>query len=785
MIKHYIKVAIRNLIRNKTYAGINILGLTVGITCAMAIFIWIKHELSFDAYHKDAEQIHQAYFNDINVENSSRQYTVSPIIANILKEEFPEVINTARRTWLGRVSLQFEDIIFEEEDGCSADPSMFDMLSYKFLSGNAKTAFVNINSIVLTKALAIKYFGQQNPMGLILTLNKEHSLEVTGVIEDLPANTEFEFDFLTPLLFSQKLGSQLDGGEFNPCNFLTFVVLDQHASLDDLNQKIQERIRIDLDNRGITFAISLIPIMDIHLFESGGKQKVYIFSIIGILILIIACFNFMNLSIALSAKRAKEIGIRKVSGSRRMQLIAQFFSESFIIVFIAIDIALILVNPLISYFNQITNNHIAVDLYDPYFLLILAGILLFTSFAAGFYPAMYLSSFNPLTVLKDRFGMKKGKTNYRKYFIGVQFGTSILFLVCTIIMRDQLQSIKNFDYGVHKENIIYTSLNDNSKERFATLKQELSRIPEIATITTADYLPTAISIGNFTGWGVNDGVNRRILETKVGYDFLELFDLQLAEGRFYNKEISSDKRESIVVNEAAIRKVGLENALNNSFYYMGRDYTLIGIIKDFQHQSPVNNIPEPVIFRISEEGQHYMFLRLQPSVSDHQRITNLMASVKNTLAGFDPDSPVDFAFVDDFKTGRERMMETRQEMIFFVSVLSIFIACLGLLGLSALMNEKRTKEIGIRKVMGASITQITTLLSKEFIVIALFANLLAWPIAWYAMHVWLQNFTHRIDISIWPFLFGGVAALAIAILTVSSQAIRSAFANPIKSLRDE
>ena len=250
MIKHYIKIAIRNLIRNKTYASINILGLTVGITCAMAIFIWIKHELSFDAYHKDAEQIHQAYFNDINVENSGRQYTVSPIIANILQEEFPEVINTARRTWLGRVSLQFEDHIFEEEDGCSADPSMFDMLSYQFLSGNAKTAFTNINSIVLTKALATKYFGQENPMGLFLTLNNEHSLEVTGVIEDLPANTQFEFDFLTPLLFSQKLGHQLDGGEFNPCNFLTFVVLDNNASLDDLNLKIQDRIRVDLEIGG-------------------------------------------------------------------------------------------------------------------------------------------------------------------------------------------------------------------------------------------------------------------------------------------------------------------------------------------------------------------------------------------------------------------------------------------------------------------------------------------------------------------------------------------------------
>ena len=785
MINHYFKVAYRNLVRNKIYSAISILGLTVGLTSAMSIFIWVRYELSFDSYHENAQDICQPYMYDTNRDDGLNQFTVSPIVAEILESEFPEVIKTARRGWLGKFTLRYEDKIFEESNGFGADPSMLEMLSYEFLTGNPKTAFENTNSIILTESMSEKYFGEENPMGKLLMINKEFTLEVTGVIKNPPANSQFQFDFLTPILFAPKLGRSLEGEEFSNCYFLTFIQLAKNTNLSELNQKLIKRLRVELDNQNVILAIALIPITEIHIREGGGLQKIYIFSIIGIIILIIASFNFMNMSISLSSKRAKEIGIRKVSGSLRGQLMRQFFSESFIIVFISADIALILIVPLISFFNQITNSNVTVYLLDPVFLFILLGVLFLTAFVAGFYPALYLSSFNPLLALKDRFGTGRGKSRQRRILVGIQFCAAIIFLICAIIMHCQLKSIKNYNYGLNKDNILYIKLDDEASSKYEVIKQELLQHSEIEKVTTANYLPVGITNGNFDIWGVNDGIDRRILETQVGYDYLDFFELAMADGRFYDETFGTDINEAVIVNETAINKVGLENPVNNPFYYRGRNFNLIGVMKDFQHQSPVNRVINPVIFRQSEAGQDYLFVRLSSSVIDLKISAPIIARIESVFKKLNPDSPFSLSYLDEFSTERERLMETRQSIILFVSILSISIACLGLLGLSALMNEKRTKEIGIRKVLGASTSQISVLLSREFVVIALLANLIAWPIAWFAMEKWLQDFTNRIDLTIWPFLLGGLIALMIAILTVSSQAIKSAIANPVNSLRDE
>jgi len=559
--------------------------------------------------------------------------------------------------------------------------------------------------------------------------------------------------------------------------------LQKNISYHEVSAKVSQRLISE--GKEIKFEICLVPLSDVYLLDTGGKQKLYVFSLIALIILVIGSINFMNLATARSISRSKEIGIRKVAGAHRSQVIKQFMGESLLLTFIAACFAIVLAEMFLSHFNEYTGKQIVINFSDFHFIFGLIGIIILTGVLAGMYPALFLSSFRPANILKDQIKAGSGKTLLRKSLVVLQFVLSIFFIICTIIMSDQVKYIRNFNLGMNKDNIFYVNLEGDIRNKYSTVKNELLKNPAISYITSASQLPNVIRSGSYFQWGVNDDRNRRMCHTYVDCDYLETFEMEMAAGRFYDKKFSTDLTESIIVNETAIKKIGLKSPVGKPFYYINQYYNLIGIVKDFQHNSPLNIPPEPLTILLRPEGNKYLFIKINPNVTDIHTITETTNFIKSVCDKFSPNRPLEYSFLNDFSYNRERTIQARQKIIFYSTILAIFISCLGLFGLSSLMNKQRTKEIGIRKVLGASLSGIFVMLSKEFAKWVLIANIIAWPIAYFVMTKWLQNFAYRTNIGWWTFLLAGIFALVIALLTVSYQAIRAALANPVNAMRYE
>ncbi|MBN2012956.1 ABC transporter permease [candidate division KSB1 bacterium] len=782
MFKNHITIAIRNILKYKTYSLINILGLTIGLVCTILILLWVQDELSMDGYHEKKDDIYHAYLKSYQDGNIGYQSTTSPAIATILTEEYPEIINAVRMGRVKEVVLKTGETRILEGLGGAADPSIFDIFTFPIIAGDPKTALNDPLSIVLTESMAKKYFGKENPIGKTLRMDDTWDLIVTGVLHDLPPNTYQQFDFLVPFSFLKEMGEDIVGSPFFPCRYLTFVELADNANTVQLREKIEKRMFSE--GKMISFTIDLIPFTESYLLDSGGRTKIAILAALAFVILGIACVNFMNLATARSVSRRKEIGIRKVTGASRGQLARQFLSESTFLAFIAAILAIIIVRILLASFNAMTGKSISLHPGEPIFIFSLVGLILFTGLIAGIYPALYLSGFNPIGIFRNA-SLGSKKSVLRRALIVTQFALSIGFMISAFVMNRQINFMRHFNLGVNQNNVAYMYLDGDVRNKSEIIKRELLEDPNIEFVTTSSKLPIDMTVGSYYRWGKDDNVGRRILQTDVSYDYVDLFDLQMVAGRFYSEAFPNDAGNSIIVNEAAIRAVGLEDPVSKPFFFAGKYYTLIGVFKDFHHNRILRQPPEPLAFWLKPEGNQYMFAKIAPHISDIHAVSAAFQHIQDVCNRFSPERPLRYQYLSDYSYRYENTIVLIKKIVLLSTIFAIFVSCLGLFGLSLFVSEQKTKEIGVRKVLGASVAGIVGMLSKEFTRWVIYANLIAWPIAWFAMNKWLQNYAYRVSISWEIFIFTAIISLGIAVVTVASQAIKSALANPIESLRYE
>lgn len=801
MLKNYIKIAIRSLIRQKGYSIINILGLSLGVTCFVLILLFIQDELSFDRYHENAERIYRLRENiDPTERSSSLPFSVAPTIVN----DYPGMVEHAVRFYnMQAPTLTLDngpELRFNESRFFFVDSTVFEVFTFPFIKGDPKTALLQPYSIVITEPMAQKYFGSKEALGQTLRFEGQHDLKVTGIIEPVPANSHFQFDFLAS--FSTVTGIQ-DGQKptgwyWNP-NW-TYLLLAEGTVPQDLSAKLPDFVDKHFpDNIRKRASLHLQPLTDIHLhshldFEIAPNSNivyVYIFSVIAAFVLLIACINFMNLATARSAKRAREVGMRKVLGAERTQLIRQFLGESFMMSLLAVAVVIPLTSLALPVMNNFFGKSIAFNLLaNTTLLLSLGGIVVLVGFVAGIYPAFVLSAFRPIQVLKGKLNLTgfDWTALMRKGLVVTQFTISIILIVGTLVAYNQLNYFRQANLGFDKEQVVLINMfRSNLASRYDQFKNQLLQNSNVMQVTTSeDVLGSKFQTFPLTPEGFNE--MEQFQRLFVGYDFEETFDLELVAGRNFSKEFSTDDSMAVIINEAMVRYLNWgspEEALGKGFAMRTRTQRVVGVLKDFHYASLHNPIRPFVLDVANTESFHnfidrYLAVRIAPN-NYQETITHL----QQTWAKFMPNRPFEYFFMDDNLERLYKAEENLGQVAGTFSMFAIFVAAIGLLGIASFTAEERTKEIGLRKVLGASVFDIFINLSKDFLALVAIATLLAWPIAYLLVNSWLAGFAFRTNLGVQPFLLAGVMAMSIAWATVSYQAIKTALANPIKSLRYE
>ncbi len=791
LVWNYIKTTLRLIRRQKAFSLINISGLAIGLTICMLIVLWVADEWSFDRFHLNAGQIYRIYRDESAVQPNSTSALTPPPMASALKADLPEIVKSTRFGYWRKQLVTYGDKSFNEPNYRYADPDFFTMFSFSVLRGNPETVFTDPYSVVLTETAARKYFGQEDPLGKTLTVNNTYDVVVTGIIEEVPSNSTMMFDLLSPfnILIKESIGEEArDNWEFN--SFSTYVMLNQSSSIQDLNQKLKGYLKKyaqeDPDE------LVLQPLTDIHLFSDlghdinnrGDIKYVWIFTALALFVLLIAVVNFMNLSTARSANRAKEVGLRKVVGAGRSQLIRQFFSESVLMALFALIAALLLLELLLPLFNNISGKYLSSPWRDnPVFLLGFLVLALITGLASGSYPALFLSSFHPARILKGSTLRSTGTNSFlRKFLVVFQFTLSMFLIIGTIVISRQLSFMKNLDLGFDREHVIYLSIHGELREKLDTIRDRFLQNPDVLHVTASMALPTNIqsSPGTPEWEGKDPDVQMEIKADFVDYDYFETFDIPLVEGRSFSKEYPTDMETAYIVNEEAVRRMGLEKpVVGKRFGFWDIDGQIIGVMKDAHFQSLHHKI-EPLAFKMFRPWLRRIYLKI---LTDD--ISGTIKSLEKDWNQMNTGYPFEYTFLDeDFNNLYQS--ETRLGNIFqSFTALSVFIACLGLFGLASFMAEQRTKEIGIRKVLGSNTLSIITLLNREFLKWILAANLIAWPISYFVMRQWIQKFAYRTNITIEIFILSGIIGLTVALVTVSAQTLKAARANPVDSLKHE
>jgi ABC-type antimicrobial peptide transport system permease subunit len=782
MIRNYFKIALRNIKRHSAYSILNISGMAIGMACSILILLWVQDEWSFDRYFKNADNLYRVIENqNLTSGGSSLIVPVPGALAQALKEEYPEIIR-AVRFCPNPMTLQKKGE-FIEETVISTDKDFLKMFDIKFIRGNINTALNDPHSIVMTEETAKKYFGNEDAMGKTL-LSRGFNVTVTGVVKSMPENSHIQFNFLVPIEWLSVLAAHIDGWNER---FNTYIELKEGTDSKLVEAKIHDFIK--KHNKESNSEIFLQNIKKIHLYSAGKYEAddyatgnityVRILSLIAAFILIIACINFLNLSTAQSAGRAREIGVRKVAGAGKRKIISQFLGESLMIVLVAHVIAMILVELLLPGFNTLIGKHLSVDYQSAGLYIGLITIAMFCVLLAGGYPAFYLSSLNPLDTIKGVINNNPGKAGLRRILVIFQFSLSILLIICTLIVDTQLKYIQNKNLGFNKENIGYFMFPTRpSDPKLETLKKELCSNPDILCVTRAwNPFYNEGTMNGFSWEGKKEGDDVYFHMIGADVDYAKTYKLEIKEGRFFSSGFSTDNT-AIVINEEAAKILGFNNPVGETITSSsGSKLNIIGVVKDFHIQSLHYKIG-PLIMQLGESNNFYV--KMKPD-----RIISTVEFIKKTFKSFDAGLPIDFHFLDDDYDNLYRT-EKRMGTIFgYFSFLAIIISCLGLIGLSSFMTERRTKEIGIRKINGAKAIEIFSLLSGEYIIWVMISILIACPIAGYIMHKWLQNFAYRISVGWWIFALSGVLALIIALLTVSWQSYRAAGINPVESLRYE
>jgi ABC-type antimicrobial peptide transport system permease subunit len=791
LLWNYIKTALRLIRRQKAFSLINISGLAIGFTICMLIMLWVADEWSFDRFHSNSSQIYRIYRDESAVQPNSTSALTPPPMAAALKEDFPEIVKSTRFGYWRKQLVTYGDKSFNEPNYRNADPDFFTMFSFPLLRGNPETVFASPYSVVLTETAARKYFGQEDPLGKTLTVNNTYDIVATGIVKHVPLNSTLRFDLLSPfeILIKESIGEEArDNWGFN--SFTTFVMLNQNTSSHDFNQKLKGYLKKYAQEDSDELVLQ--PLTDIHLFSNlghdinnrGDIKYVWIFTALAFFVLLIAGVNFMNLSTARSANRAKEVGLRKVLGAGRSQLIRQFFGESVLMALFAFLAALILLELLLPLFNNISGKYLSSPWHNsPFFLMVFLLLALITGLISGSYPALFLSSFHPARILKGSTLRSTGSHSFlRKSLVVFQFSLSVFLIVGTIIISRQLSYLKKSDLGFDHEHIIHLSIHGELREKYDAIRDRFLQNPDVLHVTASMALPTNIqSTPGTPEWeGKDPYVQMPIKADFVDYDYFETFDIPLVEGRSFSKEYPTDMETAFIVNEEAVRRMGLEKpVVGKTFGFWGIDGQIIGVMKDAHFQSLHYKI-EPLVFKMFRQWLRRIYLKIRTD-----NIPSTLWSLERAWKQMNPGYPFEYKFLDeDFNDLYES--ETRLGNVFqSFTALSVFIACLGLFGLASFMAEQKTKEIGIRKVLGSSTLSIITLLNKEFLKWILAANLIAWPISYLVMQRWIQKFAYRTNITVEIFILAGIIGLTVALVTVSMQTLKAARANPADSLKHE
>lgn len=793
MIKNHLKIALRSLWKHKIFSLINVLGLAVGMSACFLIALYVHFELSYDNFHSKADRIYRLV-TDIKTPSETLEVDVSTwSTAPKLKDDFPEVEAFARIN-AANFKIRKENIQFKDERAFFADSSLFNVFDFKLIKGNPATVLKEQLSIVLTEKTAQKYFGNADPIGQILILSgSDLTATVTGVMKDIPVNSHIKADlFISMSTFTQRLNKDLDEnwGDFGAVSYL---LLKPGSSAKTLQNKLPAFLKNHagklFKESNVLYILSLEQLNRIYLHssrgdhEKGSSKNIYIFSAIAVFILLIACINFINLSTARSAERAKEVGIRKSFGAGKMLLTRQFLSESVLVSLAAFFLAVLLSAVLIPWFNNLSGKTISNGILEnPSFIAILFVSAILIGFLAGIYPAIVLSSFEPVKVLKGRFTSSLKGILLRKGLVTVQFSISIILIIATLIVYSQMTFMRSRDLGFSKDQMLIINAEGDANQQ--AFRQSLHGLPGVQATAAASSTPG----GSFDG--AYSEIENSHGDLQVGhlglylvdFDYIPLYKIKLVAGRSFAKAFSTDTTQAMVINEAASKLLGYNNpqqAIGRKFKQWGREGKIIGVIKDF-HFTSLHEKIRPLTMRIDPVDARLISVKINGS-----NIKNTLAAIESKWKSFMPNRSFNYYFVDEFFDRQYRSEERFEKLFFNFSILAIFISCLGLLGLASYSTIQRTREIGVRKVLGASTANIVTLLSKDFLKLVLLSFFIASPLAWYGMHQWLQNFAYQTDIKWWIFPASAILSVCVAFATISFQSIRAAVMNPVDSLKIE
>jgi putative ABC transport system permease protein len=787
MFKFYLKTAVRNLCKFKTISSINIIGMSAGMAVCILLMLYVQDELSFDCYHQHLDRIFRILEND-------NPYT-SPRVSEIASVNFPEIDRSTRILVRDQCMVQYKEKQFIEKQFSYADPDIFSIFSFKLKKGDPATVLKRPFSIVISEAIADKYFGEENPIGKVLRLANQYDYTITGVMEEIPHNSHFRYNILATLASSNQVFGSDWMSNWGWRNFITYLLVQENFSQTSFEKKLTQFIT---ENRDFHESESLSnytlqALKDIHLYSGfidndiqvqGNISYVLIFSGIGVLILFIACFNYVNLLTANATTRAKEVGIKKVVGSTRNQLIRQFLGESMVVLCIALCFAIALSYLCLPIFNTLTGKSLSLNtLFSGRMVLGILGVLVFAGLLSSFYPAFVLSSFQPVKTLKGIKSSGHKKLNFGRVIVGGQFTISIILIICALLMARQLHFLQTEKLGYNKEHIIVTEFHDTKEsQKYEVLKNELLLNNNITSVTAASRIPS----DDLNNWGSLQipGQSERfdMPFAHINFNYFKTFGIPAIQGRLFSRQMKTDGDQALILNETALKRLGIDqNVIGKQIHisWPSSDRTVIGIVKDFHFESLYNPIL-PVAFVISPSECWKAAIKVRSA-----HLNETLSFIEKTWKTFYPKWVFEYQFVDERVRQYYESEERTFQLMGYFTFLAIFVACLGLFGLVSFIIKRRFKEISIRKVLGAQDASIFVLLAYEFLWGILLANLIAWPIAWYALNRWLQNFAYHTSLSWWIFIVSGMSVMAVALLTMSWQTLRAARTNPIDSLKYE
>jgi len=808
MFKNHFKIALRNMKRQKVFSFINISGLAIGMACVILIMLWVQDELSYDDFHENAENIYLV----ARGEGENFMAATSQMLAPALKSELPEVINAACYAQMPgneRFLIQYDDKSFEE-NACLVNSNFFEIFTFPFKRGNPAVSLAEPNSMVVTEATAQKYFGDEDALGKsvgMFLFGQKLSLKVTGVISNIPHNSHINTNVFISVDVLGVIGINWD--HWDSQSPRTYIVVRDNCNIQELPQKIiacekRNNRRARLSDLNYT----LLPLRKIHLYgnsleflvTTGDIKYVIILTVIAVFILLIGIINYMNLSAALFLKRTREIGVKKVVGANRSVLALQLLGETLLLSVLALLSAVIIVRLFLPFFNQLSGKSLEIRYFETQTLLGLCLIALSTGLVSGIYPALFLSSFHPVNVIRGILNFNVKSENFRKGLVLFQFSLSIILIIGTIVVYKQLIFIRNSNVGYDKDNIVCLRMKGDANSNYNVLRNEILLNPDILSVSRSEpiemnKMTRTTSIG-WRGKRVNE--EKHVWVFGTDYDFASTYNIHIIEGRYFSREFSSDKTAAYVINEKAAEMMGFKSSENaqgglwgrrgkvtgEELNLWGNKGEIIGVVKDF-HFSSFHRAIEPLIIRIPDERRQNLFFRLLSIRFKPGTLHESLMYIEKKWNELNSGIPFDYHFINEALDAQYRADRRMGTISRYFSILAVFIACLGLFGLTSFSLEQKTKEIGIRKIVGASVSNITVLLSKEFLRWVLIANVIAWPIAYFAMNSWLQSFAYKTGLSWWIFIVSGVSAFIIALLTVVFQVMKSANTNPVETLRYE